>query len=137
MFHAETAPKPPAARTSGAAAIAPPPRTLCRGIIACVATDFGLAPVSLIAPTRGSPRAALARQMAMYLAHVDFGLKYDVVGYHFGRDRTTVAHACRVIEDARDDRGLDLRLSTLESACRSAIERLARPPANDAAGTHQ
>jgi hypothetical protein len=35
----------------------------------------------------------------------------------FGRDRTTVSHACRVIEDSRDDIWLDCRLAALELAC--------------------
>src|SRR5262249_15027042 len=48
--------------------------------------------------TRGRPRAAFARQVAMYLAHVAWGLSLTEVGYVFARDRTTVAHACGLIE---------------------------------------
>ena len=51
----------------------------------------------LRATTRGSQRAALARQVAMYLAHVVLGLSRTEVGNQFARDRTTVAHACATI----------------------------------------
>src|SRR5262245_12092505 len=49
--------------------------------------------------TRGRARVAFARQVAMYLAHVACGLNLTEVGYIFARDRTTVAHACNVVED--------------------------------------
>jgi chromosomal replication initiation ATPase DnaA len=52
----------------------------------------------------------------MYLAHVHFGLTLSQVGRNFGRDRTTVAHACARIEDSRDDPTVDTVLSCLESA---------------------
>lgn len=61
---------------------------------------------------------ALARQTAMYLAHVTFGLTFTEVGRLFRRDRTTVAHACAVIEDLRDDPAIDRALSILEGASR-------------------
>jgi hypothetical protein len=59
---------------------------------------------------RGSPRVAFARQVAMYLAHVVCGLSLTEVGTLFARDRTTVSHACTVVEDRRDDPELDARL---------------------------
>jgi hypothetical protein len=58
----------------------------------------------------------MARQMAMYLAHVAFRLSFTQVGQLFGRDRTTVAHACGVIEDLRDDHILDRALTVLAAA---------------------
>ncbi len=54
--------------------------------------------------------------MAMYLAHVAFRLSFTQVGNLFGRDRTTVAHACGVIEDLRDDEHLDRALTVLAGA---------------------
>lgn len=79
--------------------------------------------------TRGCPRAAFARQVAMYLAHVAWGLTLTGVGEIFVRDRTTVAHACSLIEDLRDDPVLDRSLELLESALRAI------PPATIAFGT--
>jgi len=73
---------------------------------------FGVGQEDLRRITRGRAKVALARQAAMYLAHVVCGLTLTDTGRLFGRDRTTVAHACGVIEDRRDDplfdRALDL-----------------------------
>ena len=66
-------------------------------------------------PTRGRSQLAFARQVAMYLAHVTFGLNLTTVGRAFGRDRTTVSHACALIEDARDDPDFDRTLEVLEA----------------------
>lgn len=99
---------------------APPPERVLRAVTFCVARDFELDPADLLARTRGAPRAAFARQVALYLAHVSFGLSFAAIGRLFHRDRTTVAHACRVIEDRRDDREVDRRLTALERACRRA-----------------
>ena len=64
--------------------------------------------------TRRCPRAAFARQVAMYLAHVACGLTLTQVGEVFSRDRTTVAHACSRVEDLRDDAAFDRSLELLE-----------------------
>jgi Bacterial dnaA protein helix-turn-helix len=69
--------------------------------------------------TRGRPHVAFARQVAMYLAHVAWGLTLTEVGAVFVRDRTTVAHACGLIEDMRDDPVLDRSLELLEGVLRS------------------
>ncbi len=72
-------------------------------------------------PTRGRSRVAFARQVAMYLAHVAFGLTLTTVGRAFRRDRTTVSHACALVEDARDDPEIDRTLELLEAI----VKRLA------------
>ncbi|MCF2522984.1 helix-turn-helix domain-containing protein [Bradyrhizobium sp. G127] len=97
------------------------PDDICRLVTACVAFDFGLDAAELEAGLRGSQRVAFARQIAMYLAHVCFELSFESVGRAFGRDRTTVAHACRVVEDGRDDIWFDCRIATLDLVCRAAI----------------
>jgi len=78
---------------------------------------------ALFQPDRGQADIALARQLAMYLMHVEYGRLYADVGRFFGRDRTTVSHACALIEDLRDDSAFDamlerLRLVLLEEAQR-------------------
>lgn len=70
--------------------------------------------------TRGRAEAAFARQVAMYLAHVGFGMSLARVASAFLRDRSTVAHACRMMEERRDDPGFDAWLDALEDAARSA-----------------
>lgn len=57
-------------------------------------------------PARRRPRCHV-RQVAMYLSHVVLSVPYTAVGAAFGRDRTTVVHACAVVEDRRDDRAYD------------------------------
>lgn len=69
-------------------------------------------------PTRGRSRVAFARQVAMYLAHVTFGLTLTTVGRAFGRDRTTVSHACALVEDARDNPEFDRTLEIIEAIAR-------------------
>lgn len=66
--------------------------------------------------SRGRAEVALARQVAMYLAHVTCGLTFTQIGEMFGRDRTTVAHACAVVEDRRDDLQFDRVLQMMENA---------------------
>lgn len=90
--------------------------SLCRSIEALISTALGIELAELRAEERGRAAAAFARQAAMYLAHVHFGLTLSQVGRNFGRDRTTVAHACARIEDSRDDPTVDTVLSCLESA---------------------
>jgi len=87
-------------------------------IDAAVAAAFIVPLGELRANTRRQAPVALARQSAMYLAHVAFGLSFSEVGRAFGRDRTTAAYACRRIEDRRADRGLDTALAELEHALR-------------------
>lgn len=82
--------------------------------IMVVAQVFALNASDVLHATRGRAGAALARQTAMYLAHVVWGLSLTTVGQHFRRDRTTVAHACRLIEMRRDDPSFDRIVELLE-----------------------
>lgn len=90
--------------------------SLCRSIEAVVSTALGIGLAELRADQRGRAAAAFARQTAMYLAHVHFGLTLSQVGRNFARDRTTVAHACARIEDCRDDPKVESVLACLEAA---------------------
>ncbi len=85
-------------------------------IIFVVCSAYRVRRSELAASTRCQARVARARQIAMYLAHVSCGLTLTEVGRLFGRDRTTAAHACRQIEDQRDDPDVDLALTALDSA---------------------
>ena len=57
----------------------------------------------------------------MYLAHVGLGLSYTDAGRLFGRDRTTVAHACRLVEERREDPRFDASLDYLEQTLRARL----------------
>jgi len=82
---------------------------------AVVATMAQVPAASLRQPWRGRSPVAQARQTAMYLAHVVFGLSLTRVGICFGRDRTTVRHACELTEDRRDDPACEFGLAALEA----------------------
>jgi len=83
----------------------------CR--LAC--TAFGVRREELKAATRSKAHIAFARQTAMYLAHVVGELSLTEVARGFARDRTTVSHACHLIEDRRDDPDFDARLERMEA----------------------
>jgi len=88
----------------------------CSFIREVVAAAFDLPPGEIAAPTRRHPRAAFARQVAMYAAHVQLGMTLTDVGRAFGRDRTTAGHACRTVEDRRDEPRLDAMLDCIGEA---------------------
>lgn len=79
-----------------------------------VASIYEVDTTLLLAPNRGNASVALARQIAMYLAHVSCGLTLTEVGRQFGRDRTTVAHACEVVEELRENLAFDRMIELLE-----------------------
>ncbi len=96
-------------------------RELCEQIVVHVARDFSVEARLMLAHGRGVRDVARARQVAMYLAHVGYGLDFAAVGRAFHRDRTTVSHACQVVEDRRDDAWFDRRVTALERICRNRI----------------
>jgi hypothetical protein len=100
---------------------------LCEVAALATATAFAVPVGELIAVSRRSAYVAFARQSAMYLAHVTFGLSYSEVARAFGRDRTTAAHACQLIEERRDDPAVDAVLGSLEDACGALRRRLNAP----------
>jgi hypothetical protein len=97
---------------------------LCDLAAVATAAAFAVPIAELGAATRRASDVALARQSAMYLAHVAFGLTFSEIGRAFGRDRTTAAHACRIVEDRRDDPSIDSVLGALEGTCNALRRRL-------------
>lgn len=83
-----------------------------------VALAFGVPAPELSAATRRRARVAFARQVAMYLTHIAYSMPLAHVGAAFGRDRTTASHACRLVEERRDDPRLDTLLTALEQGLR-------------------
>lgn len=86
-----------------------------------VSTVFEIDGALLAQPSRGRARIALARQVAMYLGHVACGLSLTAVGRVFDRDRSTVAHACKRIEDRREDSDFDAAIQMMESSVRTIV----------------
>lgn len=100
----------------------PRPKPCCQLAVAVAAADAGVPVEALLSRSRSTAPVALARQLAMYLAHVGLGLPQAAVAAAFRRDRSTVAHACRRIEELRDAATFDHKVSRLESCLRWAAE---------------
>lgn len=83
------------------------------------ASASGVSAADVISAKRSSRLVSSARQVGMYLAHTAAGLPLTKVAEYFGRDRTTAAYACRLIEDRRDDRKFDAELVELEDLLRA------------------
>lgn len=81
-----------------------------------VARTYRMPRSALYADTRCRKTVAFARQVAMYLAHVSLSYPLKQIAGHYGRDRTTVAYACRVVEDRREEEETELLINSLESA---------------------
>lgn len=47
------------------------------------------------------------RQIAMYVSHVVLQIPMQHVAIAFGADRSTVSHACRTVEERRENRAYD------------------------------
>jgi chromosomal replication initiation ATPase DnaA len=88
-------------------------------LAAVVARAFHLPAADLSAPTRRAD-VALARQVAIYVAHVGLAETLTAAGRRFGRDRSTAAHACRRVEDRRDDPCFDGLVARIEAAVAAA-----------------
>jgi chromosomal replication initiator protein len=74
-------------------------RDRVQGIVERVAATFGVKPRDVLGP--GRQRSVLvSRQVAMYLAREAAKLSLPAVGAAFGRDHTTVLHACRKVAGA-------------------------------------
>ncbi|ODT31607.1 MAG: chromosomal replication initiator DnaA [Kaistia sp. SCN 65-12] len=94
---------------------------MCECLIDIAAALFNVPSKELRKPGRTALSVARVRQIAMYVAHVVLRLTMSEVGAGFGRDRTTVLHACQVIEDLRDDPELDRLVLMVESVASAAF----------------
>lgn len=86
----------------------------CDCLIDLAAAFYNLPSKELRRSGRCTDEISRARQIAMYVAHVVLGLTMIEIGKGFGRDRTTVVHACHLIEDLRDDPDFDHIISRTE-----------------------
>ncbi|MEM1409998.1 MAG: helix-turn-helix domain-containing protein [Pseudomonadota bacterium] len=85
-------------------------------VLAVTGRAFNVQREALMSKQRCQADIAFSRQVAMYLFHIVFGGTYKQVGALFGRERTTVAYACSLVEDERDDVAFDRKLDLLEES---------------------
>jgi hypothetical protein len=96
---------------------------LCEAMIDIAAALFNVSGKDLRKPGRSSLGVSRVRQVAMYVCHVVLRLNMGDIGKAFGRDRTTVVHACHLIEDLRDDRDFERIITTTERVALAAFGR--------------
>jgi len=93
----------------------------CDCVIELAAALFGIPSKELRRRGRGPDEISRVRQIAMYVAHVVLWLNMTDLGKGFGRDRTTVMHACHLIEDMRDEEEFDRIVSQTERIVQAAF----------------
>ncbi len=87
-----------------------------------VAAAFEIKADALMHNQRGDARTSRARQIAMYLINTSLSQSFVEVAAFYGRDRTTVSHACTVVEELRDIAEFDTRLSELEKTITTVLK---------------
>ena len=95
-----------------------PKAQLATGIVA-YALGFDLN--EMMSGARGSRETCTARQVAMYLTYTSFEMSLSRCAYAFDRDRSTVAHACQIIENRRDQLDFDQWVEGLEEVLKQLI----------------
>lgn len=86
-----------------------------------VAQVYGVPVEEICKPTRGRPHVARARQIAIHLAGLVFLLNHKQLAREFGRDRSTIHHACHQIAAMRTASAeFDSTLRWMESLLRRA-----------------
>jgi chromosomal replication initiation ATPase DnaA len=77
-------------------------------------------PLAAIDERDRSRAVTFARQLAMYLSNVAFGMSLGRVAIAFGRDRSTATHACNLVESRREDPRFDKWVEALERSAAAA-----------------
>ncbi|MEO0327267.1 MAG: helix-turn-helix domain-containing protein [Pseudomonadota bacterium] len=63
---------------------------------------------------RGNQATSRARQVSCYLMHTILSMSLVEIAKAYRKDRTTIGHACRLVEDLRDNPKFDQTLVELE-----------------------
>ena len=87
-----------------------------------IAAAFEISGERLLHNDRGVVRINRPRQISMYLMNTALSLKFTEIAEFYDKDRTTVSHACKVIEELRDDVEFDDRISEFENTIRTVLE---------------
>ena len=96
---------------------------VCDGVIDILSTFFNVSGRELRSQSRCERSVARVRQIGIYVAHVTLALTMSEVGRAFGRDRSTVNHACHLIEDMREELEFDRIVQTIENIVKVATGR--------------
>ncbi|MEL6370954.1 MAG: helix-turn-helix domain-containing protein [Pseudomonadota bacterium] len=100
-----------------------------------LASAFNVPIARLTMSGRQRASVAMARQISMYLCHIVGRLSLREIASEFGREASTVSHACHVVEDRRDNSLFDKQVAILEEEfrdrIRSMIDESVQPNADD------
>ena len=83
-------------------------------IILLVAINFALDPEAIASVERRPADISRGCQISVYLAHVHLQWSLARTAVAFARRRSTISYACRQVEDMRDDRAFDAKLTLME-----------------------
>jgi hypothetical protein len=99
--------------------------TECGRIAAIVAAEFGIEVREMLS-ARQAARVTMPRHVAIYLAYRTSNLSLPAIGRQFGRDHTSVMHACnRVASMINEDQQFRIRVARCEDAVRAPAAVLA------------
>ena len=93
----------------------------CDGLIDILSAYFNVSGRQIRSPKRHNLDVARVRQIGMYVANVVLGINMTMIGQGFGRNKSTVIHACHLIEDMRDDDEFDRLVAKLEAITHAAL----------------
>jgi Bacterial dnaA protein helix-turn-helix len=96
---------------------------VCEAMQDVLSACFSVSGRELRAQGRARAEICRVRQIGMYVAHVIAGLSMFEVGCGFQRDRSTVAYACHLIEDLRDDPDFERVILMIERIAQAAFAR--------------
>lgn len=99
---------------------------ICEHVLDVLSALFNISGCDLRSNSRCEQAVARVRQIGMYVVHVTLGMSMTQVGRVFGRDRSTVAHACHLIEDMREDTDFDRIVHMVETVIRAAFAQSGR-----------
>ena len=105
-----------------AAAAEAPQDAIRTRVLTLVAFAYDVPLTELTHHDRGSPEAAAARQVAIYLSHTVLAMGFADLAGVFNRARSTTLHAVRRVEEMRDDPKIDQTLTWLEGILRATLE---------------
>lgn len=94
---------------------------ICEGMIDILAACFCVPSKELRSQDRANACISRIRQVGMYITHVALGLNMKEVAAGFSRDRSTIVHACHLIEDMRDEPDFDRVCVTVERIALAAF----------------
>jgi chromosomal replication initiation ATPase DnaA len=95
---------------------ATPPKIDAGTIAEVVSASLEVELSEILSARRCRKGVSRARQISMYLAHTVYEIPMRRIARAYGRDRTTVSYACRVIEEMRDEPRFDAVVGAIEAA---------------------